>query len=174
MKTLTNPRTTISTDGKTATIVVDIEDLQFNAMLTTRVSHGHLHPEHMAHPRRIQSSNAAVFLESPGAKVAITNDTLAAIISVIEPRTSFAPVFKKSSVPGNVKVVSETPVTFQWQISDNAFPEGIYPPPVAVWSNIDGATAETLDESKVPVGKWIRCIATNATGSTITKPAKKE
>ena len=174
MKTLKNPKCELSADGKQITIVADVVDQPFNGLLVTRVSHGHLNPDHSQHPRRIQSSSEAVFCESSRGKFAMPNDVFAAIAAACEPGTTFPPHFKKSSKPGSVEVVSELPFTLQWQISDNADPHGTYPPPVAVWTDIAGADKPTLDESAIPVGKFIRCKATNAAGTTITRWAKKE
>ena len=159
MKTLINPQTTVSADGKTATIVVQIADVAFNALLTTRVTHGHINPINRAHPRRIQSSNQSVFLEAPGVKVAIPNETLAAIFSVIEPKTTFAPVLKKNK-DGTVSIISETPVTLQWQVSADA----------KTWSDIAGATSATLADGLVKLGEWKRLTATNASGKFESRP----
>lgn len=175
MKTLTKPQITV--EGDTVTIVAKVEDLPFNGMLVTRVSHLHLHEENSRHPRRVQSSNEAIFIESPNGKMAIPNGFFAEIAAHVAPETSFAPMFRKCSKPCCVETVSETPVKFQWQVSDNAFPEADKPhtpPPAAVWSDIEGATERTINEDSVPSGKWIRCVATNSTGTTITKPAQKK
>ena len=171
MKTLIEPQITV--DGDKITIVAKIVDQPFNGLLVTRVSHGHLNPDHPNHPRRIQSSNEAVFVESHRAKFSMPNDFVIAIATAVEPATSFAPLFKKHSVPGNVEVVSESPVSYQWQVSDNAFPTGTFPLPPAIWNDISGATNATLDESTIKPGQWIRCVTKNATGTTTSQPAQK-
>lgn len=175
MKTLTSPQITV--DGDKITIVSTIKDLPFNNLLTTRVSHGHLHPENLRHPRRIQSSSAAVFVESPAGKIAIPNQFIAAIAAYAFPASSFTPVFKAGSNPNKVMVVSETPVTFQWQVSDNeAFVISDKPntaPTPAVYTDIPNATGDSLDESLVKSKQWIRCVATNLAGQTISKPIQK-
>jgi hypothetical protein len=149
-------------------------------MLVTRVSHVHVNPDNVKHGRRIQSSNEAVFLEAMGGvKVAIPNDFIAAVMAVVEPATTFPPHFTHESKPGSVKVVSEIPHNLQWQVSDHQFhipnnvTEGWKPPEPAVWDDIAGETSEVLDESKVTPGKFIRCVATNAAGKSITPPVKK-
>jgi hypothetical protein len=175
MKTLTNYKIKLSDDGKSVSITADVIDQPFSGMLITRVSHGHQNPVNTKYIRRIQSSNEAVFVESRQGKFALSNDFVAAIAAVVEPKTTFAPHFHKNSVPANVSVASETPVTYQWQISDNAYPEASEPhtpPPAAIWTDIVGATDAKLDETKIANGKWIRCVATNATGATITQPAR--
>lgn len=174
MKTIKNPIVTLSPDGKKVTIVCDVVWQEVNHMLTTRVSHGHLNSEHVKHPRVVQSSNTATFLKSRHGHFSMPNEVLVAIAAAVEPRTTFAPQFKRTSKPGCVECVSETPVTYQWQISDDAFPTGTFGNvPVAVWTDIAGATSATLDENLIADKKWIRCVATNATGSTVTKPAQK-
>jgi hypothetical protein len=47
------------------------------------------------------------------------------------------------------------------------------PPPAPVWTVIDGQSGDSLDDKLVPEGKWIRCVATNAAGSTISRPVQK-
>lgn len=167
MKTITSSKSTLSADGKELTIVCQVSDQPFNSLLTTRVSHAYSNPLHQAHPRRIQSSNAAVFCEGPcgngkTAKAAIMNEVLAEIFAALEPMTTFAPQLKKTA-DGTVHVISETPVTFQWQVSaDNK-----------AWADIAGATAAMLDDSTIPAGQWTRLVMTNSTGATMTKPKQK-
>ena len=174
MKTLTDPK--ISVTGDQITICATIVDKPFNALLVTRVSHSYINPDNPRHPRRIQSSNEAVFLEAPGAKVAIPNEFITAVIAVVEPRSSFAPILHHHSKPGDIKVVSELPHTVQWQICDDPKPFSTVhdtPPPPAVWTDIPGETSEKLDESKVPTGHWVRAVLVNASGTSITIPTKK-
>ena len=116
MKTITAAKATLSADGKTVTAVFDVSDQPFNSLLTTRVSHGFVNPLHPAHHRRIQSSNAAVFCEARGAKAAIMNEALADVFAALEPKTTFLPQLKKTP-NGTIQVISETPVTLQWQSS---------------------------------------------------------
>lgn len=175
MKILTNAKTVVSTDGKSVTITAEIVDEPWNEMLVSRTTHGFLNPNHQGHPRHVQSSNAAIFCRHRGFTVALPNDVWVAIAAAIDPNTSFAPLFKPGTVPPNIETISESPVTFQWQVSENAFPQAEKqqtPPPPTVWSDIPGQTAASLDESTLKDGQWIRCVATNATGSTISKPAQ--
>lgn len=174
MKTLVNEKVTLSSDGKTVNITAEIKDIPFSGLLVTRVTHQHINPENIHHGRAIQSSNEAVFLKTRNGSVAFPNDFMANIAMAVEPLTSFPPKLKKSSKPGALEVVSELPVTYQWQISDNAFPEGVHPPPVAIWTDIPSATSATLDESTIAIGKWIRCVITNGAGTFTTNPAKKD
>ena len=177
MKTLANSKTTLSADGKSVTITADVLDAPWSEFLVTRVTHGHLNPANPRHHRHIQSSNAAVFVRAGRNTFAIPNDVLVAIAANIEPATGFAPLFKKGTLPPKVDVISETAVTFKWQVSDNAFPladKPHTPPPVVAWTDIVGQTTNTLDEASVKVGQWIRCIASNASGTTISQPAQKK
>lgn len=173
MKTVKNPVVTISADGKTGSLTFEIADVAFSNILTSRISHGHANAENMSHRRYIQSSNAAVFVSSSKGKVAFENEFMAAIAAAVDPLTTFAPVLKKTKLPNSVSVASETPVKYQWQISDAAFPKATQqhtPAPAAVWTDIPDAALETLDESKVPEGKWARCMVSNASGSVFSKP----
>ena len=174
MKTLLNPVISVA-EGK-ITIVADIQDVPFNGLLTTRVSHMHINPDNMEHHRRIQSSSECVFCEFNGGKLAIPNEVIAKIAAYAAPESSFTPKFKRGSTPKGVVIASETPVSIQWQISDDAFPMATKPdtlPPEAIWNDIPGATSEKLDDSFVKSGQWVRCVATNLAGKTITKAVKK-
>jgi len=167
MKTIISSKSTMSADGKELTIVCQVSDQPFNSLLTTRVTHAYSNPLHQAHPRRIQSSNAAVFCEAPAgggktAKAAVLNEVLAEIFAALEPRTTFLPQVKKAA-DGTTHVISETPVTFQWQAStDNVN-----------WKDIPGQTDGNLAPSATADGEWSRLVITNSTGSTVTKPTKK-
>lgn len=175
MKTLTKPKITVN--GDEITIVAKIVEQPFNKLLVTRVSHGHVNPDNVRHPRRIQSSNEAVFIESPAGKFAMPNEVIAAIAAHACPESSFAPVFVAGSTPDGVKVTSETEVTYQWQVSDNPAPIADKPntsPPEAVWTDIPTATNAKLDQTLVAEKKWVRCVATNLTGKTISKPIQKQ
>ena len=172
MKTIINPRTVVAPDGKSAVITVDIVDQPFNAMLITRVTHTHLNPTNVKHPRHIQSSSEAVFVRSRNGTAAMPNDTVIEIFAAIEPATTFAPVFKKNATPVSVAVASELPATFQWQISDYVSSAPTPPPASAKWSDIPGATNAKLDESALKDGQWVRCVASNAVGSTASQPVQ--
>ena len=157
----------MSEDGKKLTVVFDVAEQPFNSLLTTRVSHAYVNPLHQAHPRRFQSSNAAVFCEAPAgdgttATAAILNEVLADIFAALEPKTSFVPQLKKMDT-GKVHVVSELPVTFQWQVSSDG----------NQWTDIAGATAQNLDDAATQPGQWARLVITNKKGATITKPVQK-
>ena len=171
MKHLINPVTTISTDGKTVSITASIEDLPFQENIITRVTHPH-NDVIAEHVRHIQSSNAAVFVRHRGSSVLFPNESLIAIAAAIEPCTSFPPRFCKGE---KLTVHSELPFTLQWQFSDNAFPiadKPNTPPPDAVWADVEGQTKAAIDDSKVKSGQWIRVVATNSAGKTISKPIK--
>jgi hypothetical protein len=176
MKTVQNPVVKIAADGKSGTVSFDIVDNTYNGILTSRTSHGYCNPDNMRHRRYIQSSNEAVFVESAKARVAFMNHFFAIIAAYVDPLTTFAPEIKKGSALGVVNQSSETPVSYQWQVSNNAFPLAVAPhtpPPPAVWTDVQGQTAASLDESIIKTGQSIRCIITNSTGVSITKPAKK-
>lgn len=172
MKTATNPQVAVAKDGKSATITVAIEDLPFNENIITRVTHPHqdIIAEHVRH---IQSSNAGVFIRHRGISFIIPNETLVAIGAAIEPGTSFPPKFHQGD---KLAVHSELPTTLQWQVSDNAFPvadKPHTPPPPAVWADLPAQTAASLaDDAPVNPGQWIRLVATNAAGTTISKPVQ--
>jgi hypothetical protein len=175
MKTISNASVKISDDGKSVTITAELVDAPWSEMLTTRVTHPHLNPDNIKHVRHVQSSNAAVFVRHGCHALAVPNDVFVAIAAAIEPKTSFPPVFKQGTVPPTVEVISECCVSFQWQVSDDAFPKAAKPdvaPEPAVWTDIEGQTTNTIDETKVAKGKWVRVIATNASGSTISQPAQ--
>lgn len=174
MKTLQN----VQIEEKDGRIIIsgEVKDMPYSGFLTTRTTHGYVNPENMAHGRHIQSSNEAIFVRAAGCVIAIPNDVIIGIASVMEPATTFAPIFRKGSKPCCVKVISESRASIQWQISDAAFPESDKPdtkPPEAVWSDIAGAISETLDESLVPKGRWLRCVAKNTTGTTISRAVQK-
>jgi hypothetical protein len=172
MKTLENEKISVSADCKTMTMTADIVDKPFNKLLITRVTHTHVNPDNHHHGRAVQMSNEAVFIHARQGSMAIPNDIFAKIAAAVEPLTSFPPVIKKGSL-GTIKVVSEIPVTYQWQISDNAFPKGPFPLPEVVWTDIAGATSDTLDESTVEENKWVRCIVKNGAGLSVTQAAQK-
>jgi len=171
MKTLIDHKITVDSDK--ITITATIAERPFAGLLTPRVTHGHMHPENMRHGRHIQSSSEAVFVKSSSGGFSISNDMLVAIAAAANPNTSFAPVLKASE-PGKVNVISESEPSFQWQVSDDAFPKGQYPAPAAVWNDIAGATSASLDESLVKINQWIRCVVKNATGTAISAPAQKK
>jgi hypothetical protein len=173
MKNLTSPKVTISEDGKTATIVATIEDSPFQENIITRVTHSHtdIIAEHVNH---VQSSNAAIFVRHRCHGFFMSNETFIAIAAAIEPCTSFPPHFHQDN--GELIVHSKLPFTLQWQVSDNAFPvaeKPHTPPPSAVWTDIPDQTAASLSEdAPVKAGQWIRLVATNAAGTTISKPVQ--
>lgn len=157
----------MSADGKTLTIVCEVAEQPFNSMLTTRVTHSYINEMHQAHQRRIQSSNAAIFCEAPGGngatvKAAILNEALADIFAALEPLTTFLPQLKKLD-DGKVHVISETPVTFQWQISTDG----------KTWSDLTGETKSNITEGLIKPGEWSRLAMTNSTGTNISKAVQK-
>lgn len=170
MKYITNPKVTVAPDGKSGSLTFDIIEKDFNQILTTRVSHGYLHRDNHRHPRRIQSSNEAVFVESPYAKAAMSNEVIAEIMAAVEPFTSFPPVLKAGMKPNAVHVISELPVKFQWQMTDDPAPKSKDTPKEAVWNDIAGETNAHLDETKIPKGLFVRLIITNGAGKTISAP----
>ena len=162
MKTLTNSKVTISDDGKTATIVADISDVKFDMVLMQRVTIGHLNPANMRHPRHVQISNEAVFVKAFGNGFAIPLDDIVAIAAAVEPKTSFAPVFKKSTSDLTVEISSELNPDFQWQASADG----------KTWNDIAGQTSKTLDPKTVSTGQLVRCVASSDAGSMASNPIK--
>jgi hypothetical protein len=172
MKTIQNVKVTV-TDGR-MTICADLKDTPFNGMLTTRVTHGFVNPINPKHGRHIQSSNEAVFIRSKNGAIAIPNNVLIQIAASAEPLTSFPPVIKSEKL-GFVEVNSETPVLYQWQVSDDAFPvaeKPHTPAPPAVWKNIDGETKPELNMVAVKAGQYVRCLVSNFTGVETGKAFK--
>lgn len=177
MKTLISPKTVVAADGKSVTITLRIEDVEFNPFFVQRQTVGHLSPNNMAHPRHIQVSHEAVFIKSYGYAMAITNDTLVEIAAIIEPKTTFKPVFKKSNEPLTVEIASELNPDFQWQESDRIKPIPVeggkgLKPIEPVWKNIEGQTTKTLDPTKVNKGQYVRCIASSQAGSMASNPVQ--
>ena len=170
MKTLIFNKAILVDDGKSIVITADIVDTPFDGMLTTRVTHGHINPANMKHPRHIQSSNSALFIRHARHSVAMTNDFLVSVAAVVEPKTSFPPMIVEGKDPLSVELASESPVFYQWQVSDNAFPTGTFPPPAAVWTDIAGQVSATLDKSSVKTGQWVQCVVTNSSGKSTGKP----
>jgi hypothetical protein len=172
MKTLSNPKTVVSKDGKSVTITADIVDQPINENIITRVTHGHV--DMIAnHMRHIQSSKAGVFVRHRGYSFVVPNDVMVSIAAAVEPATSFPPIFHGVD---KLTVHSELPVEYQWQVSDDAFPVAVKPhtpPNPAVWADLPAQTADSLSkEAPVKPGQWIRLVATNATGKTISKPVR--
>jgi hypothetical protein len=172
MKNLSNAKITVSEDGKSVTITADIQDTPFQENIITRTTHPH-NDVVANHVRHVQSSNAAVFVRHRGSGFFMPNEIIIAIGAAIEPATSFPPHFHGVD---KLTVHSELPFTLQWQVSDNAFPKAEKqqtPPPPAIWNDIEDQTKPELDkDSAVKSGQWIRLVATNASGKTISKPVK--
>ena len=175
MITLLSPKTVVAADGKSCTVTMDIVDQPFNALLVTRVTHHHTNPDNPAHPRRIQSSSEAVFLESPKFKGAIPNETIAAIFAAIAPQSTFAPTVSQSK-DGKITVASETPITMQWQVTDEVKPKPLIsgePRPNVIWTDILGATESVLPDDAIKPGQWKRLVVTNATGRFESRPVQR-
>ena len=161
MKTLINIKTVVA-DGK-VTITGDIAEKEFR-FPCQQVTIGYLNPDNPHWPRHIQLSGEAVFVKAYGNGFAINNDDLVKIAGVIEPRTSYAPLFKKMPRPETltVEISSELNPDLQWQQSlDNK-----------EWANIEGATSATLDRTKIASGTWVRCVASSESGATATPAVK--
>ena len=158
MKSIQKCTFNIAADGKSGTMAFEIVDAPFNRLLISRNTHNHSNPDATKHPRHIQSSNEAVFVFSRMIGFFIPNKCIAQLAAAVEPKTTFAPVFKKDGT-----VASEIPVTYQWQVSDDG----------KTWTNINGETNPTVDAADIKPGQWTRCIATNANGSTTSNPTVK-
>jgi hypothetical protein len=165
MKTLTAAKTVISEDGKTATVTFDIIDKPYSFLLAQRVTIGHVNPRNMNHVRHVQISNEAVFVKAWGRGVAFDPDSLVAVSAVLEPTTSFAPLFEKPKTPLTASIVSELPYTVSWEFcTDKRLTTK------SQWNIISGETIDSLTADKVPSGNWIRCRAKNAVGETVGLP----
>ena len=172
MKSLQNPVTKVSADGKKCTVEFDIIEKDFTQFLVQRVTVGHLSKENMRHPRQVQISEEAVFVKAFGNGMAFPIDDVIKIASVVEPKTSFAPVFKKTENPLTVQIASELNPDFQWEICGNVqAPNNVkINRPDEKWIKIDGATSASLDPSKVKSNQWVRCIASSEAGSMASNP----
>jgi len=172
MKTLQNPITKISADGKKATVEFDIVEKEFTPFLVQRVTVGHLNPENMRHPRHVQISEQAVFVKGNGIGMAFPIDDVIKIASVVEPKTSFAPVFKKTTSSLTVEITSELNPDFQWEICGNvsAPNNSKINMPDGKWIKIEGATSASLDPAKVKSGQWVRCWASSEAGGMASNP----
>ena len=175
MKTLTSPKISISDDGKTVTIVADIVEKPFSTFFIQRSTVSHFNPQNIKHPRHILISNEGVFAFHHQHGFAFTLEDFAAIAAAVEPKTSFAPEFSKSDDPLSVNVISELPVTYQWQFTDRIKPVAVdaksgKKPEAIVWTNISGANQKTLDKAAVKPALFVRCVVTNAVGSSNSNP----
>jgi len=173
MKTLVNPLTKISADGKKCTVEFDIIEKEFTQFLVQRVTVGHLSKENMRHPRHVQISEEAVFVKAFGNGMAFPIDDVIKIASIVEPKTSFAPVFKKTENPLTAEVASELNPDFQWEICGNVSAPNN--PKInradGKWLKIEGATSASLDPSKVQKNQWVRCVASSEAGSMASNPS---
>ncbi len=165
MKKLINLKSTVAA-GK-ITICADIVEtspgeFRFPAQ---QVTVGMINPANPRWPRHIQLSSEAVFVKSINGAFAITNDDLANIASMVEPKTSYAPLFKKFPSPSALTVdfSSELDPKLQWQESDKSDPSG-------EWSDILGEIGVTLQNPTA--GKYVRCVASSEAGTTATPPIK--
>ncbi len=165
MKKLINTKATV-TGGK-ITICADIVEVDKSEFRfpTQQVTIGFINPANPRWPRHIQLSGDAVFVKSINGAFAITNDDLANIASMVEPKTSFSPFFKKMPSPKELTVdfSSELDPKIQWQQSDKADSD-------SAWSDIAGATSATL--ANPPAGKYVRCVASSDAGATATPAVK--
>jgi hypothetical protein len=159
MKILSNVVTVVK-DGK-VTITADIADKSFQwPVQQTTVTH--IAAENVRFPRHVQLSHEAVFVKNGPIGFAIEREDLVNIAKEVEPQTSYRPVVSKSDGPFSAKFVSELPLTYKWQNSAAG----------KVFVNIEGQTNQTLDLTKVVKGEFVRCVATNAAGSTATAPVQ--
>jgi hypothetical protein len=173
MKTIKNAQFSVK-DGKVM-MVADIADDQINTMFVQKVSCDYVNPINIQHRYRLTLSSEAAFVESSRKRCFCPNDILVQLACAIEPEISFPPIFRQSNSDFKAIVTSELPVTFKWQQSENPFPiasKEHTPPPPAKWDDVDGQVSSDFDASKAVSGKWLRCMASNAAGSAISKPFK--
>ena len=163
-KTLSNPQSKVSEDGKSITITADLTDAEYSMILAQRVTIGHFNPKNMNHVRHVQISNEAMFVKAYWKGVAFDADALVAIATAIEPKTSFAPVFDKSDDPTKAIVISELPVTLAWETcTDKSVKIN------SQWVVISGETSSMV-KATLPKGIWLRCRATNEAGTNCSLP----
>ena len=157
MKALKNIQTIVK-DGK-VTITADIGEQEFR-FPCQQVTVGYLNPNNMAWPRHIQLSGEAIFVKAYGNGMAISNEDLVKIASVVEPKTSFSPLFKSMPTPNTLtaEIISELNPDLQWQQSVDD----------KEWTNIEGATSATLDRTNIAAGTFVRCVASSESGATAT------
>lgn len=163
MKTLNNVKSEVK-DGK-LTLTADIIEKDFSQFLVRRITIGHVNPDKMSHVRHVQVSDEAIFLKLPATKfgVAIEIEDFVSIATAIEPKTSFAPVFKRQKNPLTIEIGSELKPDFQWQVSDEINSK-------ADWKDIEGQKSATLEPSTVKSGQWVRCIASSEAGAMPSLP----
>jgi len=172
MKSIKNPKVTVSADGKSGSMTFDIVDQQYTPFLIQRVTVGHLNPLNLRHPRHVQISEEAVFVKAFGNGFAFPLDDIVAVATAIEPKTSFAPVFQKNTNPLVAQVASELNPDFQWEVCGNSPAPNNANYPDNKWIKIEGATSSSLDPSKVKSGQWVHCIASSEAGSVTSNPVQ--
>lgn len=163
MKTLTNVKIQVK-DGK-VTLTADIEDKAFSFPVQ-QVTVGYLNPENMKWPRHIQLSHEAVFVKAFGNGFAISQDDLVRLAAAVEPKTSYAPVFKKTENL-TVEISSELDPELQWQVSERI-------DKLQQWVDIPGEKSASLSRKPELVGKFVRCRASSDAGFTTTIPVKMQ
>lgn len=163
MKTLTNVVCKVE-NGK-VTITADIADKTFG-LPVNQTTVGYLNPKNIRYPRHCQISNEAYFVKAFGNGFAIMHDDLVRIAAIVEPKTTYPPLFTKQPDSENfvVEINSELNPDFQWQVSDEIKlgKEN--------WTDIVGATDGVLDKSKVEKGKFVRCVAKSEAGTMYSNP----
>lgn len=159
MKILKNIQVSIASGKVTITgDAVEAEKYQF-ANPVQQVTIGYLNPLNMQWPRHCQLSHEAFFVKAFGNGVGIMLDDLVKIAALIEPKTSFPPKSKgKLDNTLTVEFDSELNPSLQWQQSDDGL----------TWENIEGATTNVLDKTKIGIGKVVRCVASSEAGATAT------
>lgn len=157
MKTLKNVKTTVS-NGK-VTMTADIVDCPENFRVQQQTII-YVNPANIRHPRHIQISHEAVLVKSASGGFVMYHDDLVNLATLIEPKTSYAPVFSaltQGDQDLTVQVGSELTPDLQWQVSDDIGKS-------AVWSDVTGATGNALEKSKVKSGQFVRCKASSEAG----------
>jgi hypothetical protein len=178
MKSLINPKSVISADGKTATVTFDIVEQTFSDFPSQRWTVGHLNPSNIKHPRHVMVSNEAIFVKyfTPKKRVqfAIPIDDFVLIAAQIEPQTTFPPAIKTLQSL-TAEVSSEINPSFQWQVTDSIeikpVPLGTAVAPV-VWTDVVGQTTKTLDKASIKTGQWVRLRAYSDAGEMFSNPVK--
>lgn len=159
MKKLTNVVANVVNGKLTITADVVEADKSEYRFPIQRVTVGYLNPDNLKWPRHIQLSGEAFFVKAYGAAMVISHDDIVKIAAAAEPKTSFAPVLKQSN-DLNGENISELPVSYQWQVSENG----------TDWTDIPTGINAVLDSTNLIKGQLVRLVATNAAGSTVSIP----
>lgn len=163
-KTLVNVQMSAK-DGK-VTLTGDIAEVDFDVHMIQRVTIGYLNPDNRQWPRHIQLSHEAVFVSAFGKYFSLNDDDLVRLATLVEPKTSYPPIFKsKIADKLEAQISSELDPSFRWEVSDRI-------DKAQQWSVIEGESSNTLSSPERFKGKFVRCVAFSDAGSMTSNPVK--